>query len=246
MTEILDAYCTPGTERELRLASDELLRAMDRAHIARAVIAPEDREITVYNRRGNERIAELARRHAARFLPACTVNPWYGPDGVAELRRAVGEGARLLVLAPGLQGFGACDELADDLLGAAAELGVPVYVHTGHHSHAAPTQVVLLAERHPRTRLILGHCGSTDYAADMAAVLKAAPANVWFELSLVRPWGAAAYVRTSDRARFVFGSASPCNDAAFELSRLNEHLPIAEYPDVYGANLSKLLAETRS
>jgi hypothetical protein len=79
----------------------------------------------------------------------------------------------------------------------------------------------------------------------MPAVLRAAPANLWFELSLVRPWNAAAYVKQADRTRFVFGSSTPRNDPAFELGQLNEHLPIAEYPDVYGANLARLLAETQ-
>jgi predicted TIM-barrel fold metal-dependent hydrolase len=246
MTEILDAYCTPGTERETRLAPEDLLRQMDRARIRRAVIAPDDREIAVGNQSGNARIVQLARQHADRFWPACAVNPWYCREGVGQLRRAAAEGARILVLAPALQGFCLGDEVADDLLAAAAELDVPVYVHTGSHSHAAPTQLVLLASRHPRTRWILGHCGSTDYAWDMAAVLKAAPANVWFELSLVRPWAAAAYVKQSDRSRFLFGSSAPRNDAAFELARLDEHLPMAEYPDVYGGNLARLLKEAGS
>lgn len=246
MTEIIDAYCTLGTERETRLLPDDLLRWMDRAHIDRAVVAPEDREIAVANRSGNDRILSLTDRRDRRFLPACTVNPWLGTRGVDELRRAAAAGARLLVLAPAIQGFYLVDEVADELLGAAAELGVPVYVHTGPHSHAAPAQLVLVAARHPQAQLILGHCGSTDYAADMPAVLKAAPRNVWFELSLVRPWNAAGYVNASNRTRFMFGSSAPRNDPAFELSQFNEHLPIAEYSDVYGGNLARLLAEDRS
>jgi len=245
MTEIVDAYCTPGTERETHLAPEDLLRQMDAAQIARALIAPEDREIAVHNQAGNVRIRQLARRRPERFLPACAVNPWYGRPGADELRRAAGEGARVLVLAPDLQGFCLGDELADELLDAAAELGIAVYVHTGPHSYAAPTQLLLVASRHPRARFILGHCGSTDYAHDMPAVLRAAPGNVWFELSLVRPWSAAAYVRQSDRSRFIFGSAAPRNDPAFELAQLNAYLPIAEYPDLYGGNLTALLREAR-
>ena len=246
MAEIIDAYCTLGSERETRLTPEDLLRWMDRARIDRAVVAPEDREIAVVNRSGNDRILGLADHHAGRLIPACTVNPWFGAIGAEELRRAAAAGARLLVLAPARQGFCLGDEVADDLLAAAAELGVPVYVHTGPHSHAAPTQLLLVATRHPQARLILGHCGSTDYAADMPAVLRAAPQNVWFELSLVRPWNAAAYVKASSPAQFLFGSSAPRNDPVFELSQFNEHLPIDEYPDVYGGNLARLLAEARA
>jgi predicted TIM-barrel fold metal-dependent hydrolase len=245
MTEIVDAYCTPGTERETRFAPEDLLRQMDAAQIARALIAPEDREIAVHNRSGNARIRQLAHQYPERFWPTCTVNPWYGPQGAEELRRAVGEGARVLVLAPDLQGFCLGDEVADELLTVAAELPVTVYVHTGPHSHAAPTQLMLVAARHQQTRFILGHCGSTDYAHDMPVVLKLAPGNVWFELSLVRPGSAAAYVKQADRLRFLFGSAAPRNDPAFELAQLNAYLPIAEYPDVYGGNLRALLTEAR-
>jgi uncharacterized protein len=243
MTNIIDAYCTPGTEREMRLPPEALRQMMDDAGIARAVVAPEDREIAMANASGNRRIIELARRWPERFIPACTVNPWSGEDGCRELRRAVAEGARVLVLAPALQGFCFGDELVDDLLWVAGELRVPVYVHTGPHSFGGPTQVVVAAAGHPEVRFILGHCGSTDYAHDMPAVIRVAPQNIWFELSLVRPWAAAGYVKAGDRSRFLFGSAAPRNDPACELRHLSTFLPIEEYPDVYGGNLAALVAE---
>jgi uncharacterized protein len=246
MTEIIDAYCTPGTERETRLDPTDLLRQMDAAGIARALIAPDDREIAVDNRSGNARIRRLAVQNGQRFLPGCTVNPWFGREGIDELRRAAGEGARLVVLSPDLQGFCLGDEVADDLLATAADLSVPVYVHTGSHSHSAPAQLVVLASRHPQTQFILGHCGSTDYAYDMSVIFKDVPENVWFELSLVRPWNAAAYVRQADRRRFIFGTSAPRNDPGFELAQFNAHLPIMDYPEVYGRNFLSLLAEAGS
>src|SRR5690242_10107905 len=111
--EIIDAYCTPGTERETRLSADELLREMDRCGISLAVIAPEDREIAIANEAGNDRILALAARHTDRFIPACSVNPWHGPRGGTMLEKAVRGGARMLVLSPYLQGFIPPDELLD-------------------------------------------------------------------------------------------------------------------------------------
>lgn len=238
---ILDAYCTLGTERETRLTAEELLRQMDRAGIARAVVAPDDREIAFDNRSGNDRLQETCRRFSQRFLPACTVNPWSGTAGRNELCRAAAHGARLLVLSPALQGFCPADDIADPLLTDVAALGLPVYVHTGPHSFGAPTQLVILAERHPQVRFVMGHCGSTDYAHDMPAVLRAAPRNLWFELSLVRPWAAAEYVRMGPRERFLFGTSAPRNDPAYELAELSQRLKVAEYADVYGGNLQRLL-----
>jgi uncharacterized protein len=243
MTNIVDGYCTLGTERETRQSAEDLLRRMDRSGIQRAIIAPEDREIAVQNVRGNDRILELSRRSGGRFFPGCTVNPWFGPAGCDELRRAVAAGAKMLILAPALQGFHAGDEVADELLQAAGERGVPVYVHTGPHSSAAPAQVVLLAARHPRVSFILGHCGSTDYAGDMPAILETATGNVWFETSLARPWAVAAYAATPQRRALIFGSSAPRSDPAYELEQLARYLPVAEYPDVYGGNLAALLKE---
>ena len=136
--------------------------------------------------------------------------------------------------------------MADGLLDVAGELRVPVYVHTGPHSFGGPTQVIVAAASHPDVRFILGHCGSTDYAHDMPAVIGLAPENVWFELSLVRPWAAAGYVKAGDRRRFLFGSSAPRNDLALELRHFRAAMPIEEYPDVYGGNVALLLAEAAS
>lgn len=111
----IDAYTTPGTERETRLNASDLLRAMESAGIDRAVIAPEDREIAVANAAGNQQMIDLARASAGRFIPACAANPWFGRAAVDEVRRAAGEGARMLVLAPALQGFVLTDEICDNL-----------------------------------------------------------------------------------------------------------------------------------
>jgi predicted TIM-barrel fold metal-dependent hydrolase len=243
MNQIVDAYCTPGTERETRLAAGDLLRLMDEAGIDRAVIAPDDRELAFRNAEGNERMLRLSSRFQDRFIPACTVNPWSGAAGSQELRRAIRSGAKMLVLAPALQGFYLADPLADELLELAGELGVPVYVHTGPHSAAAPTQLVLLAAEHPQTRFIVGHCGSTDYAHDMPSVLRAAPANVWFELSLVRPFAASGYAAVQDPSRLIFGSSAPRNHPAFELRHLAGYLPVEDHPEIYADNLLRLLAE---
>jgi uncharacterized protein len=241
MVDIVDGYCTLGTERETQMSREELLQRMDLAKIGRAVIAPEDREIAVDNARGNDRLLEASRLSNGRFVPACAINPWFGSAGCEELRRAVAAGARMLVLAPALQGFTLGDEVADELLQTAGRLGVPVYVHTGPHSSSAPSQLVLLAARHAGTSLILGHCGSTDYAHDMPAVLKTAPKNVWFEVSLARPWSVASYAAILDRPALVFGSSAPRNDPVYELEQLACYLPVTEHPDFYGANLARLL-----
>ncbi len=240
---IIDGYCTCGDERETQLSAEELLEQMEAAGVDRAVIAPDDREIALQNATGNARIAQIAARSDGRLIAACTVSPWHGQDGAKLLASAVAGGARMLVLAPALQGFNPCDELADPLIDAAMQRNVPMYFHTGPHSMGAPTQVVMLAMRHPRARIILGHCGSTDYGWDMGTVLSLRLENLWFELSLVRPWAVAGYAKLTDEARLIFASSAPRNDLRFELDQLRPCWPADQHPGTYGENLGRLLAE---
>jgi predicted TIM-barrel fold metal-dependent hydrolase len=240
---IVDGYCTPGTERETNLPVEHLLRQMDDAGIAKAVIAPDDRELIVANVTGNDRLLAAAAQHPDRFVPACTANPWNGVHAIGEFKRSLERGARMLVLAPALQGFIPTDELCDDLLSCAGKLGVPVYIHTGPHGSGGPTQVVLVAERHPATQVVLGHCGSTDHAWDMSTILKnhRLP-NLWFELSLVRPWVVPNYVEIAGSSRFIWASSAPRNLPKFELEQLKPFVSPHDFPDIFGGNLCRLLA----
>jgi len=245
MPQVIDAYCTLGNERETDRVVGELLAEMDEAGIDRAVIAPQDREIAILNHQGNNRIIQAARDSDGRLIPACTVNPWLGDEGIDLLRRATDQGARMLVLAPALQGYMLTDELLDPLLERAGAWSVPVYIHTGPHAAAAPTQLVLVAERHRGTRFILAHGGSTDYAWDMPAVLRQAPPNVWFELSFVRPMNLPGWLQIIDSQRLIFGTSWPRNDIGLEVKHFRHYLPMERYPDVYGDNLSMLINRSR-
>lgn len=243
---IIDAYTTPGNERETVLPADELLRQMDAAGVERAVVAPQDREIAFDNAAGNRRMLDLTKAYPDRFIAACAVNPWSGRQGIEELRRGVLTGARMLILSPALQGFILSDELTDELLSEATKMRLPVYVHTGPHSSSAPTQLALLAERFADCRFILGHGGSTDYAHDMPSVLRMKLPNVWLELSFVRPWAVGGYTRLMDESKLLFGSSSPRNVLGFEREQFDKHWPIREHPATYGENLMKLISEVRA
>lgn len=148
----------------------------------------------------------------------------------------------MLVLAPALQGFMMTDELVAPVCEAAAALNLPVYVHTGPHAHGAPSQVVLAAELFPCTRFILGHCGGTDHGWDMPAILRAhRPDNLWFELSLARPWAASGYVELAGADRLIWASGAPRNQPAFELEQLRSRLDAQAAPAILGTNAATLL-----
>jgi len=236
----IDGYCTLGVDREYDLTETELLKAMDGAEVEKAVIAAVDRFLAVDNREGNDFLLKAAASHPDRFIPSSSVNPWYGEGALEELRRAFGEGARLLVLHPAVQGYLANDELVWPALEVAAEEKVPAYIHTGNPGSASPWQVVDLAERYPSLDLIIGHCGATDFWNDMAEAGKAAP-NVYLESSLARPFQFNRYLEGVGYQKGIMGSYAPLNELAFEWEQMRSVLPPEAAADVCGGNLLRLL-----
>ena len=237
---IIDGYCTLGVDREYDLTEKTLLEAMDQAEVERALIAAVDRFLAVDNGAGNDFLLRAAASHLDRFIPSCTVSPWLGEGGLAELRRALGEGARLLVLNPAIQGFLANDELVWPFLEVAAEEKIPVYFHTGNPGSATPWQVVDLAERYPSVDLIIGHCGATDFWNDMVEAARAAP-TIHLEASLARPFLFDTYMQQVGYHKGIMGSSAPLNELVFEWVQMRGTLPSEAVAEVCGLNLLRLL-----
>lgn len=237
----VDGYCTLGEDREYDLTPDMLLAALDAAEVDQAVIAPPDRWMAVRNTEGNDSMLAAARAHPDRFLPACTASPWNGAEACAELRRAAGEGARMFVLCPHVQGFMLGDEIAFPLAEVAAELALPVYVHTGSAS-ASPFQLALVAEEHPEVNWIMGHAGRTDYWNDVPDAVLMAP-NVYLERSFSLPEILRWQMETLPDERCIMGSAAPILPLEFEWSEMRRVFAPDGHPGLYGENLLALLRE---
>ncbi len=237
---VIDGYCVLGRDREYDLSPDELLRAMDGAGVEKSVIAPVDRALAVDNRKGNDEMLKIAHNYPDRFIPCCSVNPWFGRTAMNELKRAAGNGARFLVLHPAVQGFVANDELVFPVLEKADDLKIPVYFHTGVPGMSTPWQIVDLTERFPDLDIIMGHCGATDFWNDMLPVIKHAQ-HLFFESSLSRPFIFKNYLLAASRERCIMGSFAPLNNFSFEWEAMRLELPQDSYPEFYGGTLEKLL-----
>ena len=236
----IDGYVTLGRERETVYSADDLVRDLDRAGVDMAVAAPADREIAVFNRRGNDFILSEAKKHPDRIIPACTVNPWYGQDGVDELVRTAGLGARLLVLHPTIQGFLINDYLADRVIAKAGELRMVVYVHTGGHLYGAPWQLVDCALRFPGCTFIMGHAGATDFWNDVPHAGSIAR-NIYIEGSFARPFSFMNHLNAVGVDRGIMGSSAPRNSLVFEWEQYRRYMPPETYGPVFGDTLAKLL-----
>lgn len=241
----IDGYCTLGVDREYDLTEAALLEALDSAEVDRAVIAPPDRYLAVWNRQGNDNMLRASRSHRDRFIASCSVNPWYGEEAVDEFQRALSEGARMLVLHPLIQGFTANDELAFPLLAVAEAEKVPVYVHTGPPGNSTPWQIVDLAEQFPSLDFIMGHCGATDFWNDVPDAALAAH-NIYLESSLARPFHFARYMAAVGQHKGIMGSWSPLNVLRFEWNQMRKFIPPDIFGEIAGTNLARLFTQRGS
>lgn len=236
----IDCYCALGIDREFDLTADTLLALLDKADVERAVIAPTDRQMAVNNREGNNFLLANAQQHSDRFIPSCSVNPWFGKTAELELKRAIAEGARMLVLHPFAQGYVADDELVWPLLDIAGHERVPVYFHTGPHCNSTPLQIMHLSHRYREVDFIIGHSGATDFWYDAVASARGAD-NCYLESSLARPFNFTNYMNQLGATKGIMGSYAPINDLPFEWEVMQRHLYGPTNECIYGSNLLRLL-----
>lgn len=237
----VDAHCHIGMGHWKRQTVDDLLRQMDRCGVEKAVVCPVDQYIAVYNREGNDDIAEAVRAHPDRLIGFATVNPWYGEQGVRELERAVGNGLSGLKINSSLQGFFIHDPLIYPLMEKVQELRIPAYFHTNTPVHAMPFQLADLAGQFPEVSFILGHMGFADGWTDAVPAVKDLD-HVFLETSLTGPMVIEAAIRTIDPVRIVFGSNSPESSLSVELAKVTDMDLSEEVRQmILGENMTKLL-----
>ena len=146
-----------------------LLRAMDAAGVARAVLLGWYWEKPETCAQQNRFYASCVRAHPDRLAAFATVQPAAGRKAALdEVRRAAGEGLRGLgELSPHSQGYRVDDAIFGAVLKLAAKLKLPVNLHvTDPDSREYPGRVatplkdfVWLAQKHPETTFILAHWG---------------------------------------------------------------------------------------
>jgi predicted TIM-barrel fold metal-dependent hydrolase len=126
--------------------------------------------------RGNQAMEEIARADPERLRWFVAVNPNHTAHAIAEIERAVAQGAIGVKL---LASRRADDPLLDAICELAAREGLPILHHIWQHrTREWPNQEISdgrdlgrLAERHPRVQFILAHLGGGgDWAHTLPAV----------------------------------------------------------------------------
>lgn len=219
----------------------ELLRLMDEWSIARAVVAPSDEMVAVYNEEGNRRIAEIVRAHPNRLSGLAVANPWYGANAAQMLEAALGGGLVGLYLHPGLQGFHLTDDIVNPLIQTCIAYEKPIYSHTGTPVCAMPFQMAELARRHPDAVFIMGHAGWSDFCLyDVVPACRQAP-NIVVETSCAFASAIGRFVQEIGVDRVIFGTGYPRSRHRFEVNKMRG-LDLTEevYRQVMGDNAARL------
>lgn len=156
------------------------LAAWDGHDVTHGVVMParglfDDRSIA----KDNDAVAGACACQPGRMIPFCSVNPGLGAEAVAEFRRCLESlNVQGLKLHPWVQGVSPSIREVDDLCEVAGSYGVPVLFHDGTPCFSLPSQMALLARRHPGTTIILGHCGLFQHWREAIAAMRHAE-NLW-------------------------------------------------------------------
>lgn len=249
---------------------DELVSAMDRAGIARAVLLIAD--FTYVMRDCRLSIEEMylhhrkvMARHPDRFVVFGGMDPRWGPDGVKLFERSIHEfGFKGLKLYPPC-GFTPSDRSLDPYYEICQAAGLPVLLHIGptvprlSFDTSDPFLVDEAARRFPGVNFILGH-GAVSFVDQCVMLCEFRP-NVFLEISgfqnlLTTDHGVRQMQSLFDRRinhKILFGSDWPVfrmkgDQKSFVDALVGNPIRLAEYGDralaqVSSQNFERLFAK---
>lgn len=154
----------------------------------------------------NDALAEMVRQYPGRIIGFCTVNPAAGDTAAQEIERCVKElGLVGVKLHPWLQAFSVTHPGMEGIMEVAGAFGVPVLFHDGTPPYSSPLQIAWLAERYPKTVVVLGHSGLADLWRD-AADAACQHSNIWLQPTAAPPQTMRAAFQAAGPDRVLFGS----------------------------------------
>jgi uncharacterized protein len=183
------------------------LKTLDLYGITHAIVLPtaglfSDEHIVS----DNDAVAAVCANSRGRMLPFCTVNAANPKRAMKELGRCLHQLAfRGIKFHPWVQGRSVNLPVMDEIAEAAAEVGVPILFHDGTPPFSLPSQIALLARRHPKTQVILGHSGLLEYTRESIAVVNAT-SNLWACLCSPHLAGLKMLIQECPSDRLLWGS----------------------------------------
>ncbi|MBD05769.1 MAG: hypothetical protein CME24_15625 [Gemmatimonadetes bacterium] len=186
----------------------DLIRMLDEVDTEAVLTIPAPEaplEGSGWEQTNNRTMHTAMAEYPGKILGCCVVNPADGDAAVDEFEKTVKEwGFSGLKYSPGLEGTAA------DLAKAAAEMEIPVTIHT-NGSVDAYERIAGLAKRHPELVMVLEHMGyrfHVDLAIDLARRFE----NIYLAPTVTaaaEPMVVKKAVEEVGAERMVFGSNAP-------------------------------------
>jgi predicted TIM-barrel fold metal-dependent hydrolase len=161
----------------------------------------------------HDAIADLCARNPERIFGMVSMTPLIGRDAyVHEARRCVSElGFKAIKLHPQAHAVSPTLPVSDVVFETAAELGVPVMVHTGSGApFALPSLLIRRARQYPDLKIILAHAGFAIYSEE-AIVAAEVCDNIYLEPTWCIAGDIRRMVRSLGPERVMFGGDLPTN-----------------------------------
>jgi len=231
-------------DEEADLSVNRLLHDMDECHVDRALV------MAVAGVASNKFLSKVVKVHPKRLVGFAWVTNPRTNQSVGELEKAVNElGLKGLKLHPGLQAFTPADQEIIPLIKRAAELNVPILIHTapwppGYFYNCLPEHIDILKKRVPKATIIIAHMG---YQRFLDLLLCIAPlSGVYVETS----WGltmiadlfgidfATRYIRRIGVDNVIFGS-----DWMGTNEEMNDQLSLIQKMSLTREEREKILGE---
>ena len=183
------------------------LTVLDRHGVTHAFVLPHAGLVHAGKiTRDNDEEAAACAKSDGRMIPFCTVHPYYEREALAELERCLHVlKFRGVKFHPWLQGTSPSSAVMDKACDVAGAYGVPVLFHDGTPPFSLPSQIALLARRHPQTVFILGHLGLLDHWREAIAAMNHTE-NLWGCLCSPHVAALDQLVSRCDKSRLLWGS----------------------------------------
>jgi predicted TIM-barrel fold metal-dependent hydrolase len=240
----------PGNTPEERM--DYLVRCMDKLGIERLIVSQgfdefEDRPTPQQVRVENDRVMRAVRHRPDRAYGSLFVSPADVEFSLREFDRCVRDGP--MVCVGELQCDVRCNAPALDPIVARAEaLDVPILQHTwiktggNDVGESTPRDLVELARRHPKAKLICGHTGG-NWEIGIRAI-RDTP-NIYADIAGSDPTAGFTEmaVRELGAERVIYGSDVGGRSFASQIAKvLGADLPSYAKELILGGNIRRLLA----
>ena len=188
-----------------------VLGAMAAHDVAATLVMPQS--LQKDERAAHDRVHAFAQANPGRVYGMASISPlWDDESYYAEARRCVRDfGFKALKLHPGSYNTSPLLPRAEKCFRAAAELGVPLIVHTGTGAPPSlPSLIIPRAREFSEVTIVLAHAGYAVYCEEALVAALTCP-NIVLEPSWCQYYNAARMTREIGSERMVMGSDHPAN-----------------------------------